>query len=114
MTTAESAMFRLGPKIADGTIMGARGPWGVFAHDTELNRWFRQSLRRPLQARRRSIRLTRFAISLLGLKLAWEKAQDNERRRAPTTDEVIAAFKASSSTPSTTSAWRSATATRAS
>ena len=42
-------MFRLGPKIADGVIMGARGPWGVYAHNTELNQLVPQDLHRPLR-----------------------------------------------------------------
>ena len=38
------------------------------------------------------------ALSLLGLKLAWEKAADKKGGAKPTTDEVVAASRASSTT----------------
>ena len=34
MTAGESAMFRLGPKMPEGMIIGARGPHGVMASDS--------------------------------------------------------------------------------
>ena len=55
LTTGETAMFRLGTKLPDGTIIGARGPNGVMAPDDPLNHWFRRPT--PIAtARRRSIR----------------------------------------------------------
>jgi branched-chain amino acid transport system substrate-binding protein len=42
LTTGETAMFRLGPQMPDGIIIGGRGPHGVFAPESELNAWFRQ------------------------------------------------------------------------
>ena len=44
LTAGESAMYRLAKQLPDGTILGARGPHGVFAPDNELNRWFRKGL----------------------------------------------------------------------
>ncbi len=41
LTAGETAMYKLAGQIPDGTIVGARGPHGVFAPDNELNRWFR-------------------------------------------------------------------------
>jgi branched-chain amino acid transport system substrate-binding protein len=40
LTTGEIALNALGNRIPDGTIIGARGPHGMFAPDNELNRWF--------------------------------------------------------------------------
>ncbi len=40
LTTGETAMHRLGAQMPDGTIIGARGPHGNLAPDSELNTWF--------------------------------------------------------------------------
>src|SRR5699024_1207886 len=42
LTAVEPALDSLGDRIPDGTIIGARGPFGPFAPDTELNEWFRK------------------------------------------------------------------------
>ena len=49
LTAGETAMHKLGDQIPDGTIIGARGPFGVFAPDTELQQWFREAYDGPLQ-----------------------------------------------------------------
>lgn len=41
LTTGETAMQRLGAQMPDGTIIGARGPHGDLAAESELNTWFR-------------------------------------------------------------------------
>ena len=43
LSAGEPAINRLGPRIPDGTILGARGPFGPFAPDTELARWLKTS-----------------------------------------------------------------------
>ena len=90
-TTAETAMFRIKDKMPDGTIVGARGPHGVFAPDTELNRWFRKTYedRFSMPPTYPSYHM---AQSLLGLKAAWDKAAAKAGKK-PTTDEVVAAFE---------------------
>jgi branched-chain amino acid transport system substrate-binding protein len=89
-TTAEAAMWRLRDKIPNGTIVGARGPNGPLAPDTELNRWFQK-----IYSERYGVPPTypsyQMAMSLLGLKLAYEKAMKGNAK--PTSDEVAAAFK---------------------
>jgi branched-chain amino acid transport system substrate-binding protein len=89
-TTGEAAMWRLRDKMPDGTLIGARGPHGPLAPDTELNRWFKK-----IYSDRYSIPPTypsyQMAMSLLGLKLAYEKAKKGDAK--PTSDEVAAAFK---------------------
>ena len=102
LTTGETALARLGTKMPDGMIIGARGPHGLMARDSELNRWFQQ-----VYADRFSMAPTypsyHAAQSLLGLKAAWEKAQAKKSGARPTTDEVIAAFDGLEfQTPSTT------------
>ena len=89
-TTGEAAIWRLRDKMPNGTIIGGRGPNGPLAPDSELNRWFQK-----LYSDRYNVPPTypayQMAMSLLGLKLAYEKAQKGEAK--PTTDEVAAAFK---------------------
>jgi branched-chain amino acid transport system substrate-binding protein len=102
LTTGESSLWRFGPKLPDGAIIGARGPHTFFAHDSELNTWFRQAyMDRFKQAP--IYPAYDFAQTLLGLKTAWEKAQAKKGGARPTNDEVIAAFEGISfPTPSTT------------
>ena len=42
-TVGGTAVYRLGKKMPEGIILGARGPYGIFAaeDDSELNKWFR-------------------------------------------------------------------------
>src|SRR3546814_142419 len=42
LTVGGTAVYRLGKKMPDGLILGARGPYGILARDREtpLNRWF--------------------------------------------------------------------------
>ena len=49
ISTAETAMFRLGPKLADGIIMGARGPWGVYCPRHRAQPLVPASLHRPFR-----------------------------------------------------------------
>jgi branched-chain amino acid transport system substrate-binding protein len=92
MTAGEAGMFRLGAKLADGTIVGARGPHGLMAADSELNAWFRQiySDRYGMLPTYPSYHM---AQSILGLKAAWEKAAAKKSGARPSIDEVIAAFE---------------------
>jgi branched-chain amino acid transport system substrate-binding protein len=89
-TTGETAIGRLRDRMPNGTIIGARGPHGPFAPDSELNRWFQK-----IYSDRYNIPPTypayQMAMSLLGLKLAYEKAKTGDAK--PTTEEVAAAFK---------------------
>ncbi|HWX26198.1 MAG TPA: ABC transporter substrate-binding protein [Steroidobacteraceae bacterium] len=89
-TTGEAAMWRLRDKMPNGTMIGGRGPHGPLAPDSDLNRWFQK-----IYTDRYSIPPTypayQMAMSLLGLKLAYEKARKGDAK--PTTDEVAAAFK---------------------
>jgi branched-chain amino acid transport system substrate-binding protein len=102
LTTGETSMFRVGNKLPDGTIMGARGPHALMARETPLSKWFLQTYTdrfsmAPIYP------AYHMAQSLFGLKTAWEKAQAKKGGQRPTTDEVIAAFEGIEfQTPSTT------------
>jgi branched-chain amino acid transport system substrate-binding protein len=101
LTAGETAMYKLAGQIPDGTIIGARGPHGVFAPDNELNRWLR-----TIYQERYSIPPVypayHMAQAILGLKTAYEKAQGGGTAE-PAQDAIIAAFESSTfETPSGT------------
>jgi branched-chain amino acid transport system substrate-binding protein len=91
LTTGETAMFRLTAQIPNGTVIGGRGPYGVFAPDNALNKWFR-----PAYEKRFNTPPTypsyKMAQAILGLKAAADKAQATKKGK-PTDDEIIAAFE---------------------
>ena len=91
-TTLEASMWRLRDKIPDGTMVGARGPNGVFAPNNALNDWLTKTYieRYNTPATFPSYHITG---ALLGLKSAWEKAQLKKAVARPTTEDVIAAFE---------------------
>ena len=92
LTVGEPNLAKLGKQIPDGTIIGARGTFGYFAPDTELSRWFQQaySSRYDLQPTYPSYKLTN---AVLGLKAAYEKAQEANGGDKPSQDQIIAAFE---------------------
>jgi branched-chain amino acid transport system substrate-binding protein len=91
LSAGEPAINRLGSRIPDGTIIGARGPFGPFAPDNELNRWFKNNFqeRYALPPNYAAYKATN---ALLGLKAAYEKAQKGGAQN-PTQDQIIAAFE---------------------
>ena len=102
LTAGETSLYRLGAKLPDGAMIGARGPHTFFAHDSELNSWFKKAY---LERFKEEAIYPAYdmAQSVLGLKAAWEKAQAKKGGARPTTEEVIAAFEGIEvKTPSTT------------
>jgi branched-chain amino acid transport system substrate-binding protein len=91
-TTAEASIWRLRDKMPDGTIIGGRGPNGPLAPDSELNRWF-HGIYVDRYGTPPTYPSYQMALSVLGLKVAWEKAQKAKGGARPTTDEVVAAFE---------------------
>jgi branched-chain amino acid transport system substrate-binding protein len=87
----ETAMYRMAKEMPDGTILGARGPHGVFAPDSELNRWFRDAYTKragspPIYASYKMIQ------AILGLKAAMEKAAGG-KEGIPDKDATVAALE---------------------
>jgi branched-chain amino acid transport system substrate-binding protein len=87
LSAGEPAINRLGSRIPDGTIIGARGPFGPFAPDNELNRWFKSNFqdRYGVPPNYAAYKATN---ALLGLKAAYEKAG-----ATPDQEKIIAAFE---------------------
>ena len=75
--------------MPDGTIIGARGPYGPLAPDNALNDWFHKIYfeRYSTPPNYPSYQM---AQSILGLKVAWEKAQKEKggSSRRPTTSST--------------------------
>jgi branched-chain amino acid transport system substrate-binding protein len=92
LTAGETAMFRLANQIPDGTVIGGRGPHGVFAPDNELNRWFRKAYqeRYALPPTYPAYKMTQ---AILGIKAAYEKAMAAAGGKTPTQDQIIAALE---------------------
>lgn len=92
LTAGETVMYRLGKKLPDGTILGARGPHGVLANDSALNRWFRKTF-----ADRYGTPPTypayHMAQALLGFKAATDKAAAAGNGGRPGTEDIIQAFE---------------------
>jgi branched-chain amino acid transport system substrate-binding protein len=81
MTAGEPTLVRLGTQVPEGTVIGARGPFNVFAPDTELNRWFRKAYE-DRYAIAPSYPAYKMVQAILGVKAAWR------RRRRPTAASV--------------------------
>lgn len=92
LTTGETAMHKLGTQIPDGTVLGARGPFGPYAPDNQYNRWFAKGFQGKFQAPP-NYASYQMAQAILGVKLAWEKAQDANGGKRPTNEQVGAALK---------------------
>jgi branched-chain amino acid transport system substrate-binding protein len=92
LTTGETAMYKLAGQIPDGTVIGARGPYGVFAPDNALNTWYSQTFkdRYNVPPNYAAYQMTQ---AILGTKAAWEKAQAANGGQRPSIDQVIAAFE---------------------
>ena len=92
LTTGETAMYKLADHIPDGVVIGARGPYGPFAPDNALNKWFSKTF-----ADRYNVppnyAAYQMAQAILGTKAAWEKAQAANGGKRPSAEQVIAAFE---------------------
>jgi branched-chain amino acid transport system substrate-binding protein len=95
LTTGETAMYKLAAQIPDGTVLGARGPFGPYAPDTELNRWYSQTFKDRYNVPP-NYAAYQMAQAILGIKAAWEKAQAANGGQRPSIDQVMAALENSS------------------
>lgn len=85
-------LTRMKKDVPEGVVVGARGPYGMVAPDTELNRWFVKAYTdrygvRPVYPS------YHMANGFLGVKNAFEKAMAAAGNKFPTNDQVISAFE---------------------
>jgi branched-chain amino acid transport system substrate-binding protein len=92
LTTGETAMWKLTAQIPDGTVLGARGPFGPYAPKGELNTWFDKQFRDRYQVPP-TYPSYQMAQAILGVKAAWEKAQAANGGKRPSNEQVAAALE---------------------
>ena len=92
LTTGETAMHKLGSQIPDGTVLGARGPFGPYAPDNAFNRWFAKGYQARFKAPP-NYASYQMAQAILGVKAAWEKAMAANGGAKPTNEQVGAALE---------------------
>jgi branched-chain amino acid transport system substrate-binding protein len=93
-SAADHVLPGLGAKMPDGVILGARGAYGLMSPKSALNDWWWKLYSDayktyPVQAPYRMVQ------SLLGLKLAVEKAMAANGGKKPTAEQLAAALKGS-------------------
>jgi branched-chain amino acid transport system substrate-binding protein len=92
LTTGETAMHKLAAQIPDGTVLGARGPFGPYAPDNAYNRWFAKGFEARFQAPP-NYASYQMAQAILGVKAAWEKAMAANGGKRPSNEQVGAALE---------------------
>ena len=93
LTTGETAMHKLGSQIPDGTVLGARGPFGPYAPNNAYNKWFSAGFEKKFSSLP-NYASYQMAQAFLGVKAAWEKAQDANGGKRPSAEQVAAAVRA--------------------
>jgi branched-chain amino acid transport system substrate-binding protein len=91
LSAGEPGINRLGTKIPEGTIIGARGPFGPFAPDTPLATWLKTNYQDRYQVPPNYASF-KMAQAILGVKAAYEKAQA-AGAATPSQEQIIAAFE---------------------
>jgi branched-chain amino acid transport system substrate-binding protein len=91
LTTGETVIYKLGAQIPDGTVIGARGPFGPYAPHNAYNTWFRNGYKAKFNAEP-NYASYQMAQAILGMKLAWEKAMAANGGKRPTNEQVGAAL----------------------
>jgi len=92
LSAGDHVLPGLGEKMPDGTILGARGAYGLMSPKSALNDWWWNLYEKaynvyPVQAPYRMVQ------SLLGLKLAAEKAMAANGGKKPTHEQLAAALR---------------------
>ena len=92
LSAGDHVLPGLGEKMPDGTILGARGAYGLMAPKSALNDWWFAAYQKankvyPVQAP------YRMAQALLGLKLAVERAMAANGGKKPNTEQLAAALR---------------------
>ncbi|HXZ92123.1 MAG TPA: ABC transporter substrate-binding protein [Burkholderiales bacterium] len=91
LTTGETVIYKLGAQIPDGTVIGARGPFGPYAPHNAYNTWFHKGYVAKFNAEP-NYASYQMAQAILGMKLAWEKALAANGGKRPTNEQVGAAL----------------------
>ncbi|HEX2567872.1 MAG TPA: ABC transporter substrate-binding protein, partial [Burkholderiales bacterium] len=87
LTTGETVMHKLAAQIPDGTVLGARGPFGPYAPDNQYNRWFSKGYEGRFKSPP-NYASYQMAQAILGVKAAWEKALKANGGKRPTNEQL--------------------------
>ena len=92
LTVGGTASYRLGKKMPDGLVLGARGPYGILVRDRKsaLNEWFINTYKNRY-ATYPSGPAYQYGQAVLATKIAFDKAA-KAAGGYPTQDQVIDAF----------------------
>ena len=95
LSAADHVLPGLLDKMPDGTILGARGAYGILSAKSPLNDWFQSTHQQvvgvpPVQASYRAVQ------SLMGLKLAVERAMAKNGGKKPSSEQMADALRGSS------------------
>ncbi|MDB5820591.1 MAG: Extracellular ligand-binding receptor [Rhizobacter sp.] len=89
---ADHAFPSLGEKFPDGVVFGSRGAYGVLSKKSPLNDWFQDAYLKYSGSTHVTQGSYRMAQSLMGMKLAVEKAMAANGGKKPSTEQVAAAL----------------------
>ena len=92
LTAGETVMHKLAAQIPDGTVLGARGPFGPYAPNNRYNQWFAKGYEAKFKTPANYVSY-QMAQAILGVKLAWEKAMEKNGGKRPSNEEVAAALE---------------------
>jgi branched-chain amino acid transport system substrate-binding protein len=92
LTTGETAMHKLAAQIPDGTVLGARGPFGPYAPNNKFNQWFAKGFESQYKDPP-NYASYQMAQAILGVKFAWEKAMAANGGKRPSNEQVAAALE---------------------
>jgi len=92
LTAGETVMHKLAAQIPDGTVLGARGPFGPYAPNNRYNEWFAKGYEAKFKSPANYVSY-QMAQAILGVKLAWEKAMEKNGGKRPSNEEVAAALE---------------------
>jgi branched-chain amino acid transport system substrate-binding protein len=92
-TVAETSVYRLGKRMPDGLIVGARGPYGAIVRDrpSALNKWFITAYKDRF-GQYPSGPAYQYGQAVLAVKIAYDAAA-KKAGGFPTQDQVIEAMK---------------------
>ena len=94
-TVGDSGVYRMGKQFPSGALVGARGPYGIYANaeldKSPLNVWFQKEYRarykeQPNQAS------YQYAQGVVAAKYAYDEATNSNGGKFPSTEQVIAAL----------------------
>lgn len=93
LTVGGTASYRLGKRMPDNVVLGARGPYGILVRDREtaLNTWFINTYK-DRYGTYPSGPAYQYGQAILAAKIAYDKAQE-KAGAFPTQEQVVAALE---------------------